>query len=136
MTVEISRTVAEAIAADVLASPRREICGLLFGTPERIACHQACRNVATSPADSFEIDPAALIAAYRAERGGGPRIVGCYHSHPSGAPYPSPRDAAAAAPNGWLWVIFAGQTLGCFRAVEHGPINGRFDQLPYRIAAR
>jgi hypothetical protein len=35
-----------------------------------------------------------------------------------------------------VWLIFAGDALGCFRAVANGAIHGRFDQLPYRIVAR
>src|SRR3546814_6701011 len=35
----------------------------------------------------------------------GPAIAGCYHSHPCGPAEPSARDAAAAAPDGALWLI-------------------------------
>ena len=43
---------------------------------------------------TLEIDPAKLIAALRAERGGGPAVVGCYHSHPRGGPPRYPRGPA------------------------------------------
>jgi proteasome lid subunit RPN8/RPN11 len=53
-----------------------------------------------------------LIAAARAARGGGPRVMGCYHSHPSGIAAPSSTDAAMAAHDGKLWAIVAGGAIG------------------------
>ncbi|WP_174273466.1 M67 family metallopeptidase [Sphingomonas bacterium] len=97
----IARLIGEAAAA-----PDREICGLLFGTPTDIAEARRARNVAPSPAERFEIDPTMLLSAHRAARVGGPKIVGCYHSHPSGSAIPSERDRAAAEP-GTLWLIIA-----------------------------
>ena len=134
MTVEISSTVLAAIEAEAAASPGHEICGLLFGESGRIAAHRSCRNVADRPADSFEIDPAALIAAYRSERAGGAAIAGCYHSHPSGDTMPSGRDAAAAQADHWLWLIVAPGAIGLYRAVERGAIHGCFDSVDYRAA--
>lgn len=87
-----------------------------------------CRNVAADPARRFEIDPAALLAAHRAARAGGPAILGCYHSHPSGVAEPSACDAAAAEPNGWLWLIVAGDQVRGFRAVGTGMLHGRFEE--------
>lgn len=107
-----------------------EICGLLLGESDRVTGALPCRNVAADPFHAFEIDPAQLIAALRAERGGGPQVVGCYHSHPCGPPEPSPRDAEAAAPNGWLWLIVARDQARLFRAVDQGAILGRFHLLP------
>lgn len=105
---------------DEAADSREEVCGLLFGSPQRIDAAQRCRNVAANPADSFEIDPAALLAAHKTARGGGPAIVGCYHSHPGGSPEPSARDAAAAAPDGLLWLITGGGEARLWRAREEG----------------
>jgi len=91
---------------EAAAAPEREVCGLLFGTAAHIDATQPTANVAPDPAQAFEVDPAALFAALRAERAGGPRLVGHYHSHPNGSPVPSPRDLAAAEP-GRLWLILA-----------------------------
>lgn len=134
MTVAISSTVLSAIRDEAASAPDREVCGLLFGRDGAVASHSTCRNVSATPADRFEIDPAALIAAYRAERGGGATIAGCYHSHPSGSTVPSRRDAAAAQANGWLWVIVAGATVGVWQAVKHGAVHGRFEAVEYRVA--
>ena len=111
------------------AGSREEVCGLLFGTANRIDAALPCRNVAANPFVEFEIEPAQLLAAYRAARTGGPRIAGCYHSHPSGDAMPSVRDAAAAAANGWVWVIAGVAEARIFRAVENGAIHGRFDPV-------
>jgi proteasome lid subunit RPN8/RPN11 len=107
MEMAISRTVLDAILGHCAQDPAREACGLLFGDGSRIFRSAPTANVAAHPKDSFEIDPAALFAAIRAEREGGPRVIGHYHSHPNGRPEPSARDAAAAEP-GKLWLIAGG----------------------------
>jgi desampylase len=89
--------------------PDMEVCGLLFGREREVTAIQSCRNVAEHPVDSFEIDPAALIAAHKAERAGGPGVIGCYHSHPNGMARPSVRDATTAADG--LWIIVADGAL-------------------------
>ncbi|MEG3124672.1 M67 family metallopeptidase [Sphingomonas sp. GB1N7] len=114
---------------EAAASPGVEVCGLLFGTGGRIAGLQSCRNVAADPATAFEIDPAQLIAAHRAARAGGPQVVGCYHSHPSGTTLPSERDARAAVADGSIWIIVAGHDVGCWRAVVDGAVHGRFEAV-------
>jgi proteasome lid subunit RPN8/RPN11 len=111
------------------ASARDEVCGLLLGEGDDVTRLLPCRNVAADPAVRFEIDPAALIAAHRAARGGGERILGHYHSHPSGVARPSPRDAADAAPDGSIWLIVAGEAVTAWRAVADGAEHGRFDPL-------
>ncbi len=97
-----------------------EICGLLLGTAERVEAMTATRNVAQDPARHFEVDPAALFAALRATRRGGPAILGHYHSHPRGSPDPSMTDAAQAAADGRLWLIVGGGTARLWRAVAQG----------------
>jgi len=105
MGLEISSTLLARLLTEARNSPAREVCGLLFGTATRIGRAESCANVAADPARAFEIDPAALFAAHRAARQGGPRMIGCYHSHPSGAAVPSARDAEAAMGDGALWLI-------------------------------
>ena len=106
------------MAAD--ASPDAEICGLLSGAADRIDAAEACANIAANPARTFEIDPAALFAAHRLARGGGAAVVGHYHSHPSGEPVPSPRDAAQAMGDEALWLILGGGKARLWRSVEIG----------------
>jgi desampylase len=92
------------IERHVASATDREVCGLLFGTLDAIEGAEPTANVADRSEHSFEIDPAALFSALRRERGGGPRLIGHYHSHPNGSTEPSLRDLAAAEP-GRLWLI-------------------------------
>lgn len=119
MKTRISRSVLDAILAEAAASPAREVCGILLGAP-LISGHRPAENVAANPADSFEIDPAALFAAIRAERAGEGAVAGYYHSHPSGSPEPSARDRAMAAVDGRLWIIVGGGAAKGWRATDGG----------------
>lgn len=136
VSVRISTELLARLFAQTAASPTIEVCGLLFGDDEEIAAAQPCRNVAADPACRFEIDPAALIAAWRAARAKGRHLIGCYHSHPSGTPEPSMHDAANAAADGWLWLILTSDRVLAWRAVEAGERHGRFDPTPLVIAPR
>lgn len=130
--VTIASEIVRHIVKDAAASPGEEICGLLFGEGDAITGRLACRNVAADPARFFEIDPAALFAAHRAARSGRARIVGHYHSHPTGVPVPSARDAAQAVADGTLWLIVGGDQVRAWRAVAAGRIEGRFDPVDLR----
>jgi proteasome lid subunit RPN8/RPN11 len=120
MSVTISSELVQRLAAAADASPDAEICGLLFGAAERIDTAEACANVAANPARAFEIDPRALFAAHRRARRGGVPVIGHYHSHPSGLPVPSPRDAAQAMGDGAVWLILGGGIARVWRSVEVG----------------
>ncbi|WP_176495804.1 Mov34/MPN/PAD-1 family protein [Sphingomonas sp. HMP6] len=133
MALEISSTLLVGLLNEAERSPEHEVCGLLFGTPARIEQALRCCNVAPDPRSAFEIDPVQLIAAHKAERRGGPRIVGCYHSHPSGPPLPSARDAAAAMTDGAIWLIIARREAGFFCAIENGAIERRFVAVRHEI---
>jgi desampylase len=133
MTVLIASDVLRQIVADAKANVSVEVCGLLFGTVGTIEAHASCRNVAADPTRRFEIDPAQLLSAHRQARAGGPRIVGLYHSHPTGDPTPSRQDAADAAPDNALWLIVDAREARLWRAVANGAIHGRFDPVPLRV---
>ena len=90
------------------ASCPRECCGLIEGVRtndvfEARALHSA-RNAA-SEADRFEIAPEDHLAASRAARARGQRLIGCYHSHPNGRLQPSPRDRGGE--EDFVWLIAA-----------------------------
>ena len=129
MADRIATELVARILAEAAAAPGVEICGLLLGTSGVIEEARACRNVAADPAHRFEIDPAALIAAHRAERAGGAAILGCYHSHPSGSAEPSRQDAADAHADGWLWLIVGSGEARLWRAVATGQRHERFDEI-------
>jgi proteasome lid subunit RPN8/RPN11 len=119
MIVEIAIGIVDRLLAEAVATPHREICGLLFGDGNRIESAEPTPNVAADPARTFEIDPAFLFRAIRAERQGGSRLIGHYHSHPNGRAEPSPRDLAAAEP-GKYWLIIGGGEARLWLAEQDG----------------
>lgn len=127
--IRISRALFDRLLVEAATAPTREICGLLFGADGRIEGAEATRNVSADPVHRFEVDPAALFAAIRGERAGGPRLLGHYHSHPSGLAAPSARDAAEAADAGRLWLILGGGEALLWRAVPDGPTQGAFEPV-------
>lgn len=128
MSARISRSLLDGILAHAAASPGREVCGLLFGGGGLIDAAVPAANVHPDPARFFELDPAALIAAHKAERTGGPRLIGHYHSHPSGAAEPSAVDAAAASGGGEYWLIVSGEGAArLWRAVPGGRLHAMFE---------
>ncbi len=127
----IQRRLYERLIEEARAAFPHECCGLLLGRFGRIQTLQTTSNVHPTPATHFEIDPAALITAHKAEREGGPRILGYYHSHPNGRAEPSPTDRASAARDGKVWAIVAGTQIRFFRDGEDG-----FEALSYEVAPR
>lgn len=119
MRLEISREVLAGIRAASAAAYPEEACGLLFGTDGLINDWQEARNVAEHREDMFEIDPAALFAALRAERAGGPTLLGYWHSHPSGSVEPSWRDIDHADADEKVWVIVADDDVAAWRVTEY-----------------
>lgn len=116
----ISRCVIHTIQQAAAEAAPREACGLFFGDDDRIDAVQIVANVADDPERRFEIDPVALFAALRAERAGGPKLVGYWHSHPGGDASPSATDAAMAAGDGKIWLIAAGEEIAAWRAGANG----------------
>ena len=130
MAVELSSKVVERLLAEAAAAHPRECCGLLLGEEGRIAEVRPCANVHRDPARHFEIDPQALIDAHRAARGGGPQVLGYYHSHPSGPPEPSATDRENATADGRAWAIVGEGRVGWWRDGDGG-----FEALPTRVVA-
>lgn len=128
MDIEVARSVLKRLLVEASAAHPNEACGLLLGRANRIETIVPAANVHPDPLTRFEIDPAALIAAHRAERAGGAVLLGYYHSHPAGHPRPSAIDCEHASGDGRCWAIVAGGEVGWFR---DGP--GGFAALSYRI---
>ncbi|TGX44559.1 M67 family peptidase [Sphingomonas naasensis] len=134
MTIRVSRSVLIGIRRISADRAPHEACGLLFGGADAVTAMQAVENVAEAPERRFEIDPAALFAALRAERAGGPKIAGYWHSHPSGEATPSATDAAMAAPDGKLWLIIGEREVRLWRAGPAGAVLDRFTELTFTDA--
>jgi len=108
-----------------------ECCGILLGRRQRIERAVAAANVAPDRRDRFEIDPQALVDAYRAARAGGPDVIGFYHSHPRGPAEPSATDSALAARDGRVWAIIGQSGVTFWRDGERG-----FTPLSYVVEDR
>jgi len=132
MDIEVTRPieVTEGVIATLIGEARRqpelECCGLLLGSAggqgvaARITQAVPAANVHPEPARHFEIDPAALIGAYRAMRDGGPALIGFYHSHPNGHPRPSAVDCEHAGGDGRVWAIVAAGEVHFWRDAPQG----------------
>ena len=126
MQLRIFTGVAAQIRAHAGDARPEECCGLLLGSLDEVTQAVESPNVAASPLTRFEVSPELLLATHRGAREGGPALVGCYHSHPSGDLTPSPRDAAMATAEMPLWIIATPQRLaawlwtvnGTFRPVD------------------
>jgi proteasome lid subunit RPN8/RPN11 len=127
MTVRVTSAVLRGLLAEARAMRPREACGLLFGSETAVTAFAPAANLHPTPNTHFEIAPQALIDAHRATRNGGPRLVGYYHSHPSGSPEPSATDRALAAGDGMIWAIVGEDRVALWRAGEEG-----LEPLPYR----
>ncbi len=128
--LSLARDQANALARDARSAWPVEACGLLIG---RRAGSVLCAtrivppaNVAGTP-DRFEIDPAAHLRLQRQVRGTADRVIGCWHSHPTGPPEPSPADVAAAIEANFIWLIYSVAEARLAAWWHHG--GGRFSAL-------
>ncbi|MBT2132889.1 M67 family metallopeptidase [Croceibacterium sp. LX-88] len=129
--LRISKSALEAMKAQASRATPEECCGLLFGDGSEVETAVPTANVATDRLRFFEIDPQALVDAYRAERSGGPRLCGYFHSHPNGTAVPSPTDRALASADGKVWAIVAGEEVTFWRDLPSG-----FMRLSYTVNDR
>ena len=106
MNLHLSRTQRQQLIDWAAAAHPHECCGLLLEDKAGVQLKLAA-NVAADPAKHFEIDPATLIAAEKAQREDHARIIGYFHSHPNGLARPSSEDAEMAASDGRIWLIIA-----------------------------
>ncbi|HEY7346967.1 MAG TPA: M67 family metallopeptidase [Ktedonobacterales bacterium] len=107
--VILSTQARQTIRADMLQRPRIEACGLLVGeiTPagDWIADDALPLRNTRNSSVRFEFDSLELLEYDMAY---GERIVGVYHSHPGGPPYPSGIDTGNMEnlqDSPWVWLI-------------------------------
>ncbi|VAV93591.1 hypothetical protein MNBD_ALPHA04-1670 [hydrothermal vent metagenome] len=129
MKLTISSAILEELQRQARHGVPLEICGLLFGHGRKITSFQQTRNVAKQASRHFEIDPAALIAAERGAREGGPKIIGYYHSHPSGEVKPSETDAKNAASDNRFWLLLNGREASAWQASKNPELFGPFTPI-------
>jgi proteasome lid subunit RPN8/RPN11 len=120
MTIEVTSGVLATLRQEAQAAAPSECCGLLLGTGARIDQAAPAANVSPEPRLRFEIDPAALFAAHRAARSGGPQVIGYFHSHPAGHPVPSATDCEHSTGDLRVWAIVAGDEVAFWRDSGNG----------------
>ena len=128
--IEVTREVVERLLAEAERASPSEACGILLGDERCIRKAQPALNVHPAPRAHFEIDPQALVDAFRAERQGGLRVTGYYHSHPRGPAEPSATDLEQASGDRRIWAIVAEGDVRFWRDDEAG-----FVELSTRVAS-
>lgn len=128
MDLVIDAAAHDAILRAVKENHPNEACGVLLGSAGMVQAAIETANVHPDPARHFEIDPAALVAAHRAARSGGPEVLGYYHSHPNGLARPSETDLRDAAHDGRVWLIVAHGNLTAWKDTPSG-----FEPLSYTL---
>lgn len=87
-----------ALAAQILDHARadapREACGLLIGRGGAVESVVPARNAAEDATRFFRLDERDLVRVVFDAKRRGLELIGFYHSHPEGAPMPSPTDIA------------------------------------------
>lgn len=93
MSPELSRRIID----EALKAKPNEVCGLIVGQGEHATHIIPIDNVHADPTHYFRMDPTALAQHLPALDRNGQRLLGFYHSHPSGDPVPSETDIHEAA---------------------------------------
>ena len=119
------------LRAEAKRAAPEECCGILLGCGFLIEDVRPATNIAANARHRFEIDPQALVDAHRAERNGGPHVLGYYHSHPAGLAEPSAVDRERAAGDGRVWAILGPGGVTFWRDEEAG-----FVPLSYAVEDR
>ncbi|MCT2399720.1 M67 family metallopeptidase [Novosphingobium sp. HK4-1] len=120
MVVEVTSGVMATLRREADRAAPQECCGLLLGCGEpggigRIDTAMPAANVSDQPRLRFEIDPVVLLAAHKAAREDGPKVLGYYHSHPLGHLVPSATDCEHSTGDLRIWAIIAGGQVAFWR---------------------
>lgn len=128
MEIDVTSGVLATLRDEAARAGAEECCGLLLGRGERIDTATPAVNVAPDRSRHFEIDPAALLAAHKDARTGGPQVLGYYHSHPTGICEPSATDREHSTGDSRIWAIIAESEVAFWRDNANG-----FAALPVRV---
>lgn len=101
--LRLSHQQVQAIVEQAKAAAPLEDCGLIAGSTDGIAQQiYPIPNRSDKPTQHFDMEPVALLRAYKQIEAAGQTLLAVYHSHPTSDPIPSPadiRDAMLNMPN-------------------------------------
>ncbi len=126
--VAVTETILTRLRDEAARAHPDETCGIFLGRDGQITQVCTAANVHPTPATRFEIDPQALVDAWRAARVGEAHVIGYYHSHPVGEAVPSAADRAMASGDGLVWAIVAQGEVRFWRDGAAG-----FEALSYSV---
>lgn len=106
-----------------------ECCGLIVGQDDVVERLLPSDNVSNGDkTNSFEIDARVRFKLIRET--GERSMLGFYHSHPNGVPYPSDTDKAMVYEPELIWVI---ATLDEVKAFRFNEAKQDFDEIPIQV---
>lgn len=130
----LTETHAQTIRDHALRDAPHEACGLIGGQGLQAQMVVPVANIATTPHDTFYMDPVAMVKALRVFDQQGLTLIGIYHSHPQSAPIPSPVDIQQAHyPD--LTHIIAGVQPGCVELAAWRIQGQQVDRVELHIGA-
>lgn len=150
--VVIEPAAVSALLAAYAASKTAEICGLIVGKRLGETAHirnaDAIPNAHPTPERGFLLSTREALESARAARAAGHAILGTFHGHLRGAPFPSAADVAglqaaslgpgnAAAPNALPHIfLIVGRGAGTQPVMRAWTWRGaRLREIPMRVAA-
>ena len=110
-----------------------EACGILAGKDNLITKVYRMTNTSEMPATCYFMDPQEQLKVFKEMRNSGLDMLGIYHSHVAGPPYPSPRDVQMAFYPEASGVIIS---LADFRKPEVGSFKiaeGRIEEEEFSV---
>ncbi len=120
----------EAMVAHARFCYPKEACGLLAGVQDDSGLSLRMVYALTNADDSsvaYTIEPTEHFRALQHAERNGWELIGAFHSHPSGAGYPSHLDVTRATEPGWAWCVVGlsdplAPDIGVF-TIENGQIR-------------
>ena len=101
MTAVMPADLCEHLVGEAMIWPNREICGFILRGWDA----EPIDNVAPKDRE-FYMDEQQQLEVMMQNRG---KIIGVYHSHPSGQTFPSPKDIEYAPRGMRYWIIASGK---------------------------
>jgi proteasome lid subunit RPN8/RPN11 len=116
-----------------------ETCGLLIGRRDvdAITIEELVMSANLGEGDRrrrFMVDPQLQFETLRSLRGSGREVIGVFHSHPGGEPYPSDSDAEMALEAEFVWVIVSVANDGKTRTRAHLAVGDGAGFAPLQLA--